>query len=75
MCFSVFEDARPIDTSSIHRRSQTAYIKIEVEAMLKEAEHEMSVEVLAGNIVKKALWEGEVIAFKKMLHLLDQELS
>lgn len=65
------------EDGSIHRRSQTAlyHIKTEVEAMLKEAEHEMPVEVLAGNIVKKALWEGEVIAFKKMLHLLDQELS
>ena len=75
MCFSVFEDARPIDTGLIHRRSQTTHIKTKVEAMLKEAEHEMSVEVLAGNIVKKALWEGEVIAFKKILNLLDQELS
>lgn len=72
---SMFEGTRPIDTGSIHRRSQTAHIKTEVEAMLKEAEHEMSVEVLAGNIVKKALWEGEVIAFKKILHLLDHELS
>ena len=62
----------PIDTGSIHRRSQTARIRAEVEVMLKEAEREMSAEVLGGNIVKEALWKGEVTAFKKVLYLLDQ---
>jgi uncharacterized protein YjbI with pentapeptide repeats len=62
----------PIDTGSIHRRSQTAHIRAEVEAMLKEADREMSAEVLGGNIVKEALWKGEVTAFKKVLYLLDQ---
>jgi hypothetical protein len=62
----------PIDTGAIHRRSQTAHIRAEVEAMLKEAEREMSAEALGGNIVKEALWNGEVTAFKKVLYLLDQ---
>jgi uncharacterized protein YjbI with pentapeptide repeats len=62
----------PRDTGSIHRRSQTAHIRAEVEAMLKEAEREISAEVLGGNIVKETLWKGEVTAFKKVLYLLDQ---
>jgi len=62
----------PIDTGSIYRRSQTACIRSEVKAMLKEAEREMSAEVLGGNIVKESFWKGEVTAFKKVLYLLDQ---
>lgn len=63
---------QPVDTGYIHRRATLRQIEAEVAVMLAEAEKERSVEVLAGNIVKEALWQGEVTAFKKVLYLLNQ---
>ena len=66
------ETKQAVDTGYIHRRATLRQIEAEVAVMLAEAEKERSVEVLAGNIVKEALWQGEVTAFKKVLYLLNQ---
>lgn len=51
--------------------SAESYIRLLVEEMLSEAENGLSAEVLSDNVVKAAAWQGEVVAYKKILAAID----
>jgi len=51
--------------------SAESYIHLLVEELLSKAECGLSTEVLADNVVKAAAWQGEVVAYKKILAAID----